>query len=604
MRVRAVALIAAVAFLATACTGGSNRPRPTEPRLPFARGGTLRLTLFGWDDYGFDNATEDGKGYYALDPGSVGEMVWEVLRCCLLRTLMSYNGTPTAMGGADPRPDIAAEYPQVSADGLTWTFHLKPGLHYGPPFERTEIVAQDFVRALHRALSPSLRTDEAGHSTPVLDVFDYLLDVIQGAKEYEDGKANTISGVDAPDIHTLVFRLTHPSGDFAYALTLPGTAPIPPSPTDPQAAFGAATGHSNGYGPFLVSSGPYMIEGSQDMDFSNPPEHQKGASGYVYGVSLTLVRNPSWRASSDPLRLAYPDRIELALENESEETHTAQAADVQADRVDIAYFSEGANGGDDPLLQQYQGDPALRSRLFIYPADFLNWMAMNMAEPPFDDIHVRRAVNLVMDKRAVQQLNGGHIEADPAGHLAFDSLEDNILLNYDPYRTPEDAGDVEAAGAEMRQSRYDRDHDGRCDDAVCDPIEVSVPDFEYSHDLFNIVRSSLAKIGLMLLGRTLSPDEYFPKIDDSHRAPELHLSLVFDRGGFKDFPTGSNFFGRSFGLTGFDLSLVGASPEDLRKWGYRVRSVPSVSDRVADCENLIGQAQPRCWAALDCPVPK
>src|SRR5919198_113643 len=422
MRVRALVAISATALVATACTGGSGLPRPTQPRLPFARAGTLRLTLFGWDDYGFDNAMPDGKGYYALDPGSVGEMVWEVLRCCLLRTLMSYNGTPTAMGGADPKPDIAADYPQVSPDGLTWTFRLKRGLHYGPPFQQTEIVAQDFVRALQRELSPSLRVTLAGHPLPVLDVFPYLLHVIQGAKEYQDGKANSISGVEAPDPHTLIFHLAHPAGDFAYTMTLPGTAPIPPSPTDPQAPFGAATGHSNGYGPFLVASGPYMIEGSQDLDFTKPPEQQQGASGYVYGVSLTLVRNPSWSPATDPLRPAYPDRIELALEDSGEESHSSQAADVQANRVDIAYFAEGANGGDDPLLQKYQSDPALRPRLFIYPADFLNWMAMNMAVPPFDDIHVRKAVNLIMDKHAVQQLNGGHIEADPAGHLAFDSL--------------------------------------------------------------------------------------------------------------------------------------------------------------------------------------
>jgi peptide/nickel transport system substrate-binding protein len=600
MRARSVAVLCALALLGTACTGGSPRPRRKEPGLPFARGGTLRLTLFGWDEYGFDNATPDGQGYYALDPGSLGEMIWEIQRCCLLRTLMSYNGTPTAMGGADPQPDIAAAFPQVSSDGLTWTFQLKRGLHYGPPFQGTEIVAQDFIRALQRSLSPGLRVDPSGHHLPILDRFDYLFWVIQGAREYERGSADSISGIEAPDAHTLVFHLTEPTGDLAYRLALPAAAPIPPNPTDPQAAFGAATGHSNGYGPYLVSSGPYMIEGSQDLDFSKPPDQQAGASGYVYAISLDLVRNPSWNSATDPLRPAYPDRIELALENESDESHSSQAADLPADRVDIGYFSEGANGGDDPLLKMYQADPSLRSRLFIYPADFLNWMAMNMAIPPFDDIHVRKAVNLIIDKRAVQALNGGHIEADPAGHLAFDSLEDNLLLNYNPYGTPDEKGDLEAAEAEVRQSRYDRDGDGRCDDPACARIPVLVPDFEYSHDLFEIVRSSLARIGLMLDGKTTSPDDYFPKINDSQHVPDLHLPLVFDQAGFKDFPSGSNFFGRSFGLAeGFDLSLVGASPQDLARSGYKVRSVPSVTDRVRTCQNLVGRAQPRCWADLD-----
>jgi peptide/nickel transport system substrate-binding protein len=599
MSLRPAAALTAIALL-VACTGGPDRPLPTESGLSFARGGTLRLTLFGWDEYGFDNATPDGKGYYALDPGSLGEMVQEIMRCCLLRTLMSYNGTPTAMGGADPQPDIAAADPQVSSDGLTWTFRLKPGLHYGPPFQGTEIVAQDFIRALQRSLSPGLLVDQSGHHQPIIEQFDYLFWVIQGAKEYERGAARTISGIEAPDAHTLVFHLTEPTGDLAYRLALPAAAPIPPSPTDPQAAFGAATGHSNGYGPFLVSSGPYMIEGSQDLDFSKPPDQQQGASGYVYGVSLNLVRNRSWNSATDPLRPAYPDRIELALENQSDEAHSSQAADLPADRVDIAYFAEGANGGEDPLLKTYQADPTLRSRMFIYPADFSNWMTMNLAVPPFDDIHVRKAVNLIMNKKAVQSLNGGHIEADPAGHLAFDSLEDNLLLNYNPYGSPDETGDLQGAEAEVRQSRYDRDGDGRCDDPACDPIPVLVPDFEYSHQLFDIVRTSLGRIGLVLDGKTTSPAEYFSQINDAERAPRLHLPLVFDRAGFKDFPTGSIFFGRSFGLTdAFDLSLVGASRQDLAGWGYKVRSVPSVIDRVQACQNLVGKAQPRCWADLD-----
>ncbi|MDQ4005708.1 MAG: hypothetical protein M3135_05335, partial [Actinomycetota bacterium] len=51
-------------ILASACTGESN-PEPA-PSLPFATGGTLRLTLFGWVDHEFESRTEDGRGDYAL----------------------------------------------------------------------------------------------------------------------------------------------------------------------------------------------------------------------------------------------------------------------------------------------------------------------------------------------------------------------------------------------------------------------------------------------------------------------------------------------------------------------------------------------------------
>ena len=58
---------------------------------------------------------------------------------------------PTAEGGAELRPDLAAGFPEVSSDGLRWTFRLREGLRYAPPFEDTEIVAADLVRALERA---------------------------------------------------------------------------------------------------------------------------------------------------------------------------------------------------------------------------------------------------------------------------------------------------------------------------------------------------------------------------------------------------------------------------------------------------------------------
>jgi peptide/nickel transport system substrate-binding protein len=87
----------------------------------------------------------------ALDPqlSYIGDE-WEVLRCCLSRTLLSHTGQSTQDGGAILRPDLAARMPDVSADGLTWTFSLKHGIHYAPPFQTTEVTSPDFVRAFNR----------------------------------------------------------------------------------------------------------------------------------------------------------------------------------------------------------------------------------------------------------------------------------------------------------------------------------------------------------------------------------------------------------------------------------------------------------------------
>src|SRR5207249_3324758 len=157
---------------------------------------------------------------------------------------------------------------------------------------------------------------------------------------------------------------------------------------------------------------------------------------------------------------------------------------------------------------KFVADPSLAKRLFIYPADYAQWISMNMAVPPFDDIHVRKAVNLLMDKAVIQTtIAGGHVEADPATHLGWDSLEDNLLSNYDPYATPGHGGNVAAAKAELLRSRYDPSGEGRCDDPVCRGIQVFVPtapDYTDGTDLGEIVRRDLAGIGLDLKIHPLS----------------------------------------------------------------------------------------------------
>ena len=76
---------------------------------------------------------------------------------------MAYNGRSTRDGGAILRPDLAADYPSISSDGLTWTFKIKQGLHYAPPMADKSIVAGDFVRSMERALRPDPFADPQQH---------------------------------------------------------------------------------------------------------------------------------------------------------------------------------------------------------------------------------------------------------------------------------------------------------------------------------------------------------------------------------------------------------------------------------------------------------
>jgi ABC-type transport system substrate-binding protein len=162
---------------------------------------------------------------------------WEIFRCCLVRTLYNYNGKPTNEGGSELRPDLATGPPSVSADGTTWTFHIKAGIHYAPPLATQEIVAADFVTALKRTARVTLQ--DGG------DYSQYFY-VIQGYEKYATKQADTISGVATPDAHTLVVTLTERTGDLADRFVLAATAPIPTLASAPDAPFGVATGHDAG----------------------------------------------------------------------------------------------------------------------------------------------------------------------------------------------------------------------------------------------------------------------------------------------------------------------------------------------------------------------
>ena len=50
------------------------------------------------------------------------------------------------------------------------------------------------------------------------------------------------------------------------------------------------------------------------------------------------------------------------------------------------------------------------------------------------------------------------------------SLENNLLKDYDPYATPNAAGDIEKAKEEMAQSKYDTNQDGVCDAPACSDV--------------------------------------------------------------------------------------------------------------------------------------
>ncbi len=584
----AAGLLAALALL-TGCSGSASRDDERQPGAAL-RGGTLRV---GADPFGVGaDDTLPGSAQYALDPQfEYFQAYFELYRCCLLRTLLSYNGRPSDQGGGILRPDLASAPPTVSPDGLTWRFRLRRGLHYAPPFQRTEITSADIVRALEREFRLGHRANYAFYYT-----------VIQGTRAFADGRASAISGLETPDRYTLVVHVTHPTGDLGYRFSLAASAPIPP---------GADRGHDGGYGRFLVSSGPYMIAGSQRMDFSRSPRQQRPAAGWRYRYTvrrgrvvlkgpetLTLVRNPSWRRETDPLRAAYPDRIAFTMSTE----HPRLARLVEQGSLDVLLDQTL------PLvdLRRARKAPRLEQRLHVNSVNALSWVTINLAEPPFDDVHVRRALAFALNKAAVirienrSALTTGFLYDVTATHALPDSFENGLLAGYDPYATPGERGNPAAARAEMAHSRYDRNHDGRCDARACRAVLSYGTSSDVSPSLRPLDREiarDVRTIGLRLVVRHGTLKQQVAAL-----TPGRHVALLLFGGWLADFPDGATFtpiLQRPTDAVNNDFSLLGATRQELRKWGYRARSVPSVDGEIERCLSEAGEQRAECWAKLD-----
>ncbi len=138
-----------------------------------------------------------------------------------------------------------------------------------------------------------------------------------------------------------------------------------------------------------------------------------------------------------------------------------------------------------------------------------------------------------------------------------------------------------------------------CDDPVC----IDVPFQERGDAWTSTVRTSLSEIGI---GLAAGPTHY------NFDGPRDMTTLEFGEGEVwqSDFPNGSSFFvplfygkrivpNPSFRTVNFNVSLTGATREELKGWGYSVLSVPSLDPHIDRCLPQTGQAQAQCWAETD-----
>jgi peptide/nickel transport system substrate-binding protein len=553
--------VVALGMVTVACTSSNNNTNNSTTLKP---GGTLRV---GTTALGL-SANLDPVGEYS--PQGFDLLTY------LARGLYVYKFS----GGADGNtavPDLATGPPDVSADGLTYTIHLRPGVKFGPPVNRA-ITSSDVAYEFERINMPSL--------APVYGFYFY--GIVQGM----DGNAKKIApipGITTPDAQTIVFKLTQPTGDFVSRLALPAAEPVP---SEVAKCFTQA----GTYGDDLVSSGPYMIDGSQNVDASSCGS-LKPMSGYNASSFLHLVRNPAYVASTDPStgRKNYPDQIQISVDtNESDIFAKIQNGQLDSSWIDIPPKPTLQQYSTNPQLKNQIHDPTVSSRVFF--------LQMNLAQPPFDDLHVRKAVAWILDKSQLQQLSGGSLVGGIADHLSPGFLFGNAPFT-DPYPTPGNAGSLSKAQAEMKLSKYDPKGDGKCDESVCKNIIMPVFNYYPWTDFEVVFVQDLAKLGIQVVPREYSDNAFW----NITGAVKNHIALMPAYWDY-DYPDPFTYYNAMWAAHGIlaegnnNFSLVGLTPQKAKQIGVtypKDETIPSLDSRISACEVKTGQARTDCWASFE-----
>jgi oligopeptide transport system substrate-binding protein len=253
--------------------------------------------------------------------------------------LQIFNGLLRLDEKLEPAADIAHDW-QISSDGLTYTFNLRRDVKFQ---KGRQLKAQDVKYSWERAVNPA-----TGSQTAAL----YLGD-IKGVAEVLAGKSNEISGLKIIDDYTMHVTLQSPKSYFLFKMTYPTTFVVD---KDNIASGSEWWRNPNGTGPFKLKS-------------------------WVQNESFTLERNDLFygdKARLNQVKYQYNTGVSMDL---------YEMGNIDVTGVGTSYIDKVMDTSG-PFYHELSVSPLL---------DFW-YVGFNCAEPPFDDINIRRAFSLAIDK--------------------------------------------------------------------------------------------------------------------------------------------------------------------------------------------------------------
>ncbi|MCX6951829.1 MAG: peptide ABC transporter substrate-binding protein [Verrucomicrobia bacterium] len=246
-----------------------------------------------------------------------------------------------------PLPGAATGY-DLSADGLTYTFHLRPDAVWS---DGSPVTAADFIASYRRVLTPATAAPKA-----------HLFYAVKNARAFLTGALTDFSavGFSAPSPLTLVITLAQPSPRFPYYVASGPWLPVNPRAVAQHGRTWTQPGHFVGNGPFTLT------EWRQQQ-------------------RIVVKKNHRYRAA-DTVRLDELQFIRLDSADTEERAFRAGQIDVT---MSVPFTK----------IEPYQRDrPAEFHRSFLAETRYISF---NTQRPPLNDPRVRQALSLTIDRQKI-----------------------------------------------------------------------------------------------------------------------------------------------------------------------------------------------------------